>query len=227
MKNLQILVIVGILFFSMGCAAKRAVETYNHEPADLYDVDNSIKVSKDFDTSWNDSVKSLTSTFYTINNIEKESRIINVSFRSNNVNKYIDCGISTIEILYKGKTTNFWYLTAGDAIYESLWTTDRNYSIWSEVNQESIISGTANIYFNPISNEKTEIRVNINYRLQTTLKGKDFSHRESGEYLFETSSNNTFETELTTTSPSYYGKNKQIICRSKQVLEESLLEILK
>src|SRR5690606_9856550 len=138
-----------------------------------------------FDKAWDNAVRSLTSTFYTINNIEKNSRIINVSFKLNQPTKYIDCGVSNRVITYKKKPIEFEYETAGNADYSYLWNTNHGYHIWTNANRNSTVSGVANIYFNPISDAETSITVNINYLLKTKLSGKHYSYRNSGEYLFD------------------------------------------
>src|SRR3972149_6139198 len=55
-------------------------------------VSNEIVVSRPQSEVWDILVKELSKSFYVINNIDKESRIIKVSFSSNNPSEYIDCG---------------------------------------------------------------------------------------------------------------------------------------
>lgn len=220
-----------IIFFLLavlgGCAAPRAIEDYSHIPAGDYQIDKTTNVNLAFDSAWDRAVQSLSSTFYTINNIEKNSRIINVSFRLNDPTKYIDCGISNRAITYKKKPREFQYETAGSTNYEYLWYTSQRYHIWTVANRNSSVSGVANIYFNPLSENQTSITVNINYLLKTKLSGKHYSYRNSGEYLFDSNFSDTIETEITTNTPSQFGGNDpDTICKSKQVLEEQLLSIL-
>lgn len=210
-----------------GCAAPRAVEEFTRLPAVEYKINKTKSIDLGFDNAWDKAVQSLSSTFYTINNIEKNSRIINVSFRLNEPTKYIDCGISNRVITYKKEPREFEYETAGNANYSYLWNTDRGFHIWTNAKRNSSLSGVANIYFNPINKTKTSITVNINYLLKTKLSGNNYSYRNSGEYLFDSNFSDVIETEITTNTPSEFGgNNPDVTCKSMQVLEEQLITIL-
>lgn len=226
MKAQNFFALTLVCLFATGCAVHKPTEVYHHTPARDYKVNNSKVIDEGFDKAWNDAVRSLSSTFYTINNIEKSSRIINVSFSIKDPTKYVDCGISRREFSYKNETANYVYATAGDGNYQFLSGSSEGYSYWSKAKRENSISGVANIYFLPISENKTEITVNANYSLNTSLKGKRYSLRKSGDYLFENNFNNEFVTELTTNSPSPFNDDSEFLCKSTQVLETALLEVL-
>jgi len=209
------------------CAAPRAIQKYSRIPAIDYKINKSKTVSLSFGEAWDNAVQALSSTFYTINNIEKNSRIINVSFRLSDPAKYIDCGISKRVITYNEKANIFEYETAGSNEHDTLWETKEGYSIWSEVNRDNSVTGAANIYFTPLSESKTSITININYLLKTKLSGKNYSYRNGGEYLFDSNFSDVIETEITTNRPSMFGgNNPEVVCKSNQTLEKQLLSTL-
>src|SRR5690606_5436389 len=132
MHTAKIVVIYCLVGFLYGCAAPRAVEDYSHTPASEYSINKTRNVKLGFDEAWDAAVYSLSSTFYTINNIAKESRIINVSFRLSDPKKYIDCGVSKRVITYDKKTLEFEYLVAGSDRYDFLWSTPEGYHVWAD-----------------------------------------------------------------------------------------------
>jgi len=227
MNIYKTLALILIAFLLTACAAPRAVQEYSWLPAGDYKINKTKTVDLSFDEAWDNAVKSLSSTFYIINNIEKNSRIINVSFRLNDSTKYIDCGTSMRTINYKKKPNIFVYETAGSDYYEFLSSTREGYSLWSEADRSSSLSGAANIYFIPLSKSKTSITVNVNFLLKTKVSGKQYSYRNSGEYVFDSNFSFVLETEITTnTSSGFGGNDPEVICKSKQTLEEQLLSIL-
>src|SRR3546814_8710634 len=55
---------------------------------------NSRTVNAGFEETWDRLVRNLSSEFFVINNIEKASRIINVSFQTDAPERYVDCGVT-------------------------------------------------------------------------------------------------------------------------------------
>jgi hypothetical protein len=80
-----------IAIFITGCATQ-GVSTYKYTDNAPIQINNELVVSKPQSQVWDILVKELSKSFYVINNIDKESRIINVSFSSNAPSEYVDCG---------------------------------------------------------------------------------------------------------------------------------------
>ncbi len=78
---------VGTLFI-VGCAGK---VTYL-QPTQTYKANNSVTVNKPRSDVWKQIIPSLGGSFFVINNLDKESGFINISY-SGNPEKYVDCGI--------------------------------------------------------------------------------------------------------------------------------------
>ena len=76
MKKTLTLILILILG---GCATS----SINYTPPEITKIDNQVTIDEDFEIVWDRLVKNLASDFFVINNIEKSSRIINVSFSTN------------------------------------------------------------------------------------------------------------------------------------------------
>ncbi len=78
----------------------------NYRPPQKPTVPSSITVNKPFDAAWNDFVRNLATSFFTVNTISKESRLINISLTEGGNNNFIDCGTVTYKINSKDWTFN-------------------------------------------------------------------------------------------------------------------------
>ncbi|MEJ1416994.1 MAG: hypothetical protein RPU91_07845 [Candidatus Sedimenticola sp. (ex Thyasira tokunagai)] len=85
MKNLLILIMAAI--FLAGCAGKLDYRS----PSNTYSVSNTITVDMSRNEVWKRIIPSLGSSFFVINNLDKDSGFINLSY-SGDPEKYIDCG---------------------------------------------------------------------------------------------------------------------------------------
>ena len=91
MKKLSLIILLGIAFVVAGCAAQG---TQNYTEPFERDTENQITVPTPFNETWDRLVKNLSADFFSINNIEKASRIINVSFSTQDPGQFVDCGSS-------------------------------------------------------------------------------------------------------------------------------------
>jgi hypothetical protein len=87
-----------------GCASLDVTSSY--KPPQQPTVPSSITVNKPFDAAWNDFVRNLATSFFTVNTISKESRLINISLAGGGNNNFIDCGSVTYKINSKDWTFN-------------------------------------------------------------------------------------------------------------------------
>lgn len=190
--------------------------TVNYTPPNVSkgNIETERTIDADFETVWDQYVKELSKSFFVINNISKESRIINVSFSANDPTKYANCGTTTVSSKHPARgTQTFTYLAAGSS---SHWIgIDGTNHIVDRVRQTDL-EGRANIYIAPINSSKTLLRANARYVLGIHVKmsGVTAYHQET------TSSSISFATQETGTSPD------GITCVSKGVFENDLLNIV-
>ena len=92
MDTKKMIGVLALLFLVGGCAGS---STYHYTPpTSLITPHNEVTIDEPFDVVWDRMVKNLSADFFVINNIEKISRLMNVSFSTTSPGKYIDCGRS-------------------------------------------------------------------------------------------------------------------------------------
>ena len=152
-----------------GCATTTGVpSTLSYTAPSERAVDNSILLVKEPSEVWDELVEDLATTFYVINNIDKESRLLNVSFsETNRPSEYVDCGTSIRTYEYKGDITRYEYLTSDSTFYyynNGLNADALPYS----VTRSTSLDGRANIYVAPNPAGGTIVTVNSRYIWQVS-----------------------------------------------------------
>ena len=148
-------IIVLIFSFIVGCAGK--VE-YT-QPLSNYKVNNTLIINKQKDEVWKQVIKSLGNSFFIINNMDKESGFINVSY-SGDPEKYIDCG--QIYSYVKNAKGERIYRFAGSKSfmqYESF----ENGNVLVFHNRKMDLDGRVNIIISDIDSNSTLITINTKY----------------------------------------------------------------
>jgi hypothetical protein len=187
-------------------------------------VKNSVTVNQDFDTTWDGLIKNLSSRFFVINNVEKVSRIMNVSFSADDPTQYADCGETTRKFKSgTGSEEIFTFKNAAATIHFK--AVAPNGVAYEAVNQQRL-EGRANVYVAPNGN-LTDIAVNVRYVIQPNvtvvpihqLYGTPIGpaeHPTNQPYTFDTGNPGTTAAE---------GSN--ITCRSNGKLEQMILDAAK
>lgn len=175
--------LVAICFLVSGCATQ-GVSTFDYKEPMPVKVKNEITVNKPYSQVWDKLVKELSKSFYVINNIDKESRIINLSFMTNAPVDYIDCGRSSRTYTHNDKTEKYDYDTAGSYKYKL--ATDvqpnKNFSYYYMLNRDTSLEGRANIYIAPSEKDinSTVITVNTRYIFSLKVTGNVFAEHFGG-----------------------------------------------
>lgn len=171
---------------------------------------NTVKiVDKTFDDTQKNIVSRLSKSFFVINNIEKESGIISISFSSDNPYEYIDCG--ELKSTIGGKTSQI--NLSRDQTYP--WPYQQSiYTLEGTVFRDVSLSGRVNIYIEQASSSTTEVNANTKYVVETV---ESFSNN-LGQSLNQLRNSVTFQTNTV-------GLLQNIRCRSTGKLEEIILEL--
>ena len=168
-------------------------------------------VQAPFDDVWDRLVKNLAQDFFVINNIEKQSRIINVSFSASRPSEYVDCGFTRRTFENARGKANYNYNTADSAQYTAM----EGARLFNYTRSTSL-SGRSNVYVEP-TGEGTKVSVNTKYVLTLTLSALDASNRPAGS--------RTDSIDFTTRQRST--ANAQFYCVSKGNLEERILNYVR
>jgi hypothetical protein len=75
----------------LASCASMEVQT-NYQPPQGGAIPNSIVVQQPFDVAWDNFVRKLSQSFFVVNQISKESRLINISVGGPRANEFFDCG---------------------------------------------------------------------------------------------------------------------------------------
>ncbi|MFV3286874.1 hypothetical protein ACNFCI_22935 [Pseudomonas sp. NY15356] len=197
------------LIVAIASVAGCATSSMNYTPPSGATVVNSKKVSKDFDRTWDDLVRQLSSDFFVINNIDKSSRLINVSFSASRPSEYIDCG-STVRKFSNARGEQVYsYLSADSSQFA---VTNPNHIAFNAT-RTTKLEGRVNIYVAPAQGG-TDISVNTKYLLTVNFNAVGFDGTPGG------GSTSTFD--FSTKSPS---ESQDLTCYAKGTLESRILEM--
>jgi|KBSMisStaDraftv2_1062788.scaffolds.fasta_scaffold351824_1 hypothetical protein len=193
--------------FVSGCAT-----TTDYTPPGRVAVTNSIKVERPFDAVWDQMVKELSGDFFVINNIDKNSRIINISFTSNKPSDYVDCGRTarTSSGLFTGGPTQ--YDTADSSSYYTNDAIGRAYT----VRRTTRLEGRTNIYVAP-EGQSTNVVVNTKYVLGLNTVVTAYDGRVTGQ--------NSKTIDFSTKAPALPTPN-DAGCSTKGVIEGKILSFV-
>jgi len=197
--------ILSVIFLG-GCATHSAMLS---KPL-AHNAKTQKTVEKSFDSAWKEMVSGLSKSFFVINNIEKESGIINVSYSSDDPYEFIDCGVlnSTVD----GKTTAI--DLSQDQTYP--WPYRQGvYTFAGKARRDVSLSGRVNIYLEKKGDSSTEINVNAKY----VVSAVEQFFSNTGVALNRVKNDTTFQTGTT-------GSMQNIVCRSTGQLEKQILSFV-
>ena len=156
-----------------GCATK-GISTASHtepkQPVFSYEK----RIDRPQAEVWDAMVKNMAQSFFVINNIDKNSRIINISFSSDKPQDYVDCG-RTKRTFDDGKTTETYEYGTTDSFATYIAASDNQPH--PSVSQRFVfvrnakLEGRANIYVAPEGNE-TLVSVNTKSVVRIALSGE-------------------------------------------------------
>lgn len=226
--------IIPFLAISISGCATQGQNTYEYIKGDQIKIVNEITVDSPYSQVWDMLVRDLAKSFYVINNIDKESRIINVSLTSTEAEQYVDCGRSSRTYTEGSRVESFNYNVASKTSFKVAapgqeHPSMRNYAI---INREPVLDARSNIYIAPLLSDPSKTTVSINTRYVITLKtkGEAFAQHVSGAIhnrgpIPEDSVILAFNTGTVATKEQQNAPT--LFCFANGRLEEDVLSILK
>lgn len=185
-------------------------------PVTVTPPSNSIVVNRPVDSLWSAAVPALSREFFVINNIDKASGLINVSY-SGDPEKYIDCGriVSYVKNLRGARTYDF-PASRASAQYETM----TGLSLYA-VERRMSLEGRINVVFEAVGSDQTRVTVNTRYVLSRALTirdalGKTDSRQES--ISFDSKHGASF---------AVLGTAPTTECSPNGRLEQSILDLMK
>lgn len=216
-----------------GCA-KQGTSSFKYDEPKNLQIENQIIVDKPFNQVWDGLVAELASSFFVINNIDKASRLINISFSTDHPEDYIDCGETTRATTRGDISRKYEYDCAESYDYTLEGRGIEYFEEKHSVRRKTRLEGRINVYLAPIDDKSTRVSVNVRYvfnikvRSRTTLQhmnNPQFIQQQTTDSIEETCSFSTkvkFEDELQNGN-GYY----DFTCLTKGTLENQLIDIAK
>ena len=165
-----------LLFVLASCASAPLLQDYSYQGGQDSKIKNRIILDEDFDLIWNRLVGNLSKTFYVINNIDKESRLINVSFNLNDqLSDYVDCGetIRSFQLGELKEDISYKVSDSSNFLTESNAPPNPNVT-YLRMFRDTALEGRANIYVAPESDGKTTVMINNRYVFSVKLSFDTF-----------------------------------------------------
>lgn len=136
-------------------------------PVRSYSSDTSKVIARSRDAVWSAAVPSLGKDFFVINNMDKASGLINVSY-SGDPHDYVDCG--HVRTSFDNASGHHEYAfdgSAKDAVY-----TLYKYPLLVNVHRQMDLDGRVNIIFETVSDTSTKITVNARYVVRRQVNAR-------------------------------------------------------
>jgi hypothetical protein len=184
-----VLLVLATAFSPSGCASGNvnyAPPSFGAAPASNVKIIDAPR-----DSVWKASVPELSKQFFVINNVDKSSGLINISY-SGDPEKYVNCGniVSNVKNLRGARTYSF----PGSRAHQQyeIMTGSNLYGVDRQVSLE----GRMNLVFEDVAPNKTKVTANTRYvlsrRIITTRVGTDRSENYSDNASFNTGGSGTF-----------------------------------
>jgi len=202
----------------MGCAGGQM----GYKPPSQYAQTNIKTIDKPIDEVWKTAVPNLGKQFFVINNIDKSSGLINVSYNGS-PEKYIDCGqiSSHVQNLRGTRDYNFSgskeyqeYEVMTDGVGGELWFVKRKMSL----------EGRINLIFEATTKNQTRITANTRYVVTKDIQ--QFSPGRSAAGMNGSTVNFHDSISFNSGNGATFSGNTPTECKATGVLEKEILELI-
>ena len=211
MRNQSVMfyLILAFIVFLLGCDSK-----YEYtKPSSTLFKNNSIIVNKSREDIWDKIIPKIGKTFFVINNLDKDSGLINISY-SGDPEEYVDCGQihSYIKNLAGQRTYNF----PSSRAYQEYEYMEGGYLY--HIKRKMDLEGRINIILEEIAPTQTQVTINTKYVLTKTITSQILG----SQYYPAT------QTYTTTFVSGQEGKCTSgiMICKATGGLEREILSLL-
>ena len=228
------IILLGIIIAIAGCATP-GVSTSDYSRHEPKSIKNEIQVDQPYTQVWDRLVRELSKSFYVINNIDKESRIINISFSTQTPTDFVDCGEAHRTYKRGKELDNYDYNVADSSSFKFTGSTHGTLFDFANVRRTTTLEGRSNIYLAPLENDKnkTTVAVNTRYILTIETAADAFSQNMYGQImsLGPDPHSPPIVISFNTNKPENHtfgdrGRTIEVTCFSNGKLEQDVLGIL-
>lgn len=141
----------------------------SYTPPKAYKLESSKVVAKSYDALWAEAVPELGKQFFVINNLDKASGLINLSY-SGDPEKYVDCGSAATEVSNaRGKRDYFFPASTAYTTYETFIPQVRQLAT---IQRRMSLEGRVNLIFEKLDASQTKVTANVKYILTRQATGR-------------------------------------------------------
>ena len=152
MKKFLSSLVMTILLSSCAVEKKKLTENFGkYVPPIIDDANfkNSVITNKNFDETWTSIIDFVGDSFFKIENIDKDSGFLTLSFGSKEAENFIDCGDFEYTLFFTGEEFKGSYID------------------YAKSGLLAVLKANMNINIQKIHNESTKISINTNYIYST------------------------------------------------------------
>ncbi len=159
---------------------------------------------------WDALIKDLSSDFFVINNIDRASRLVNISFAGQRASDFVDCGLTTRSFSNAGGLKTWTYNPADPAAF--ITTNQQSHGFY--IQRSTRLTGRANVYVEP-ENNGTSVSANVSYEVAVSVEALDTDRRPAGtqNYVYSVATRAPFRSD-------------DVTCVSRGIIEQRLLRSL-
>ena len=205
-KFLSYLVMI-ILLSSCAFEKEKLTENIgNYVPPNIDDTNfkNSVITNKDFDETWTSVLNFVNDSFFKIENLEKDSGLLMLSFGSKEAEKFIDCGDFEYTLFFTGEEFKGSYID------------------YAKSGLLAVLEAKMNINIDKIDNESTKISIKTNYTYSTQHALGYYDPKLNQTYSFESGGYQTIEV----INP-IKGSIPTRTCKSTNFAENAIFNVIK
>ncbi len=165
---------------------------------------NSTISNKNFDETWNSLIDFVNDSFLKIENLEKYSGLLTLSFGAKEAEKFIDCGDFEYTLFFTGEDFKGSYID------------------YAKSGLLAVLEAKMNINIEKIDNESTKISINTNYRYSTQHALGYYDPKLNQTYSFESGGYQTIDV----INP-IKGSIPTRTCKSTNFAENAIFNVIK
>jgi hypothetical protein len=216
-RYFAIILAVVACFVMIGCGAKT---DYSYMPAIQYSQENTMVYDSNINKVWDAAIKSIGEKFFVLDNIEKDSKIITLSYVIDNPENYIDCGKMTVET--KGMSNSGTYTFAGAQALATYYVGGPDNPHPQIVKRTTRLEGKANIIFSEEGKDKTKVVINARYVLSSKIETQRFVPVGLSGYYMPVA-----DSDIISFNTGQEGMGQNLRCVTKYTLEKAILDGIK
>ena len=176
-KFLSSLVIIILL---SSCVVEKEKLTENvgkYVPPNIDDINfkNSVITNKNFDETWTSLIDFVNDSFFMIENLDKDSGLLTLSFGSKKAKNFIDCGYFEYTLFFTGEEFKGSYIE------------------YAKSGLLAVLEAKMNINLQKIDNKSTKISINTNYTFSTQHALGYYDPKLNQTYSFESGGYQTID----------------------------------